>query len=114
MWWVAFDPARGGEIQKTRPAVVLSADGLNRVRRTNGPSLNSRTGCIKVVDTFRAMGFDTGYKLLQGSRRDRIKLLGNGVCPPVMRQIVAALTGVTAGSSHARSRASRWSAPVLR
>ncbi len=33
VWWVAFDPARGGEVQKTRPAVVLSADGLNRVRR---------------------------------------------------------------------------------
>ena len=34
VWWVAFDPARGGEIQKTRPAVVLSANGLNRARRT--------------------------------------------------------------------------------
>ena len=34
MWWVAFDPTRGGETQKTRPALVLSADGLNRVRRT--------------------------------------------------------------------------------
>lgn len=29
-----LDPARGGEIQKLRPAVVLTADGLNRGRRT--------------------------------------------------------------------------------
>lgn len=34
VWWVALDPMRGSEIRKTRPAVVLSADALNRVRRT--------------------------------------------------------------------------------
>jgi hypothetical protein len=31
--WVALDPTRGREIRKERPAVVLSADGLNRARR---------------------------------------------------------------------------------
>ena len=34
VWWVDFDPTRGGEIRKTRPAVVITADGLNRARRT--------------------------------------------------------------------------------
>ena len=34
VWWVDLDPTRGAEIQKTRPAVVLTADGLNRARRT--------------------------------------------------------------------------------
>ena len=34
VWWVDLDPTRGAEIRKTRPAVVLSADGLNRARRT--------------------------------------------------------------------------------
>lgn len=29
VWWVAFDPSIGGEIQKTRPAVVLSNDAAN-------------------------------------------------------------------------------------
>lgn len=48
---------------------------------------------LQVPELRRAMGFDESYKLLQGSRRDRIKLLGNGVCPPVMRHIVARLTG---------------------
>ena len=26
VWWVAFDPAIGGEIRKTRPAVIVSND----------------------------------------------------------------------------------------
>jgi len=41
----------------------------------------------------RAMGFDDGYSLDGiGQRRDRIRLLGNGVCPPVMKAIVQTLT----------------------
>jgi mRNA interferase MazF len=34
VWWVDLDPARSGENRKTRPAVIVSADGLNRARRT--------------------------------------------------------------------------------
>ncbi len=34
VWWVDLDPTRGSEIRKTRPAVVLSVDALNRARRT--------------------------------------------------------------------------------
>jgi mRNA interferase MazF len=34
VWWVDLDPSRSSEIRKTRPAVVLSADALNRARRT--------------------------------------------------------------------------------
>ena len=30
VWWVAFDPAIGGEIRKTRPAVIVSNDAANR------------------------------------------------------------------------------------
>lgn len=29
MWWVSFDASLGGEIQKTRPAVILSNDAAN-------------------------------------------------------------------------------------
>lgn len=28
-WWVSFDPALGGEIKKTRPAIILSNDAAN-------------------------------------------------------------------------------------
>jgi mRNA interferase MazF len=30
VWWIAFDPSVGGEIQKTRPAVIVSNDAANR------------------------------------------------------------------------------------
>lgn len=30
VFWVAFDPSVGGEIQKTRPAIILSTDEANR------------------------------------------------------------------------------------
>lgn len=42
-----------------------------------------------------AMGFKPSFKLdnINGlTRRDRIKLMGNGVCPPVMKAIVESLT----------------------
>jgi len=29
VWWVSFDPSIGGEIRKTRPAVVLSNNAAN-------------------------------------------------------------------------------------
>jgi len=31
IWWVDFDPAVGGEIRKTRPAVIVSNDVANAV-----------------------------------------------------------------------------------
>lgn len=30
VWWVDFDPSLGGEVQKTRPAVIVSNDAANR------------------------------------------------------------------------------------
>lgn len=29
VWWVDFDPALGGEVRKTRPAVIVSNDAAN-------------------------------------------------------------------------------------
>jgi mRNA interferase MazF len=34
IWWVNLDPAQGSEIRKTRPAIVVTANALNRARRT--------------------------------------------------------------------------------
>ena len=45
------------------------------------------------------MGFDDAFRLRHGTRREQIKLLGNGVCPPIMRSIVSALTGAEANKT---------------
>jgi len=29
VWWVAFDPSIGGEVQKTRPAMIVSNNAAN-------------------------------------------------------------------------------------
>jgi len=31
VWWVSFDPSVGGEIRKTRPAVIVSNNAANSV-----------------------------------------------------------------------------------
>lgn len=49
---------------------------------------------LQVDELRRAMGFPALHKLQRGSRRDRIKMLGNAVAPPVMAAIVGALTQI--------------------
>ena len=71
IWWVDLDPARGSEIRKTRPAIVLTADALNRARRTiivvplsTGPeprppivvaTPSAGVGAVAVCDQLRAV-----------------------------------------------------------
>ena len=40
----------------------------------------------------RAMGFPPSYSFPNGPRREKIRILGNAVCPPVMQHIVSALS----------------------
>ena len=54
-----------------------------------GPTLRM----LQVPELARAMGFNKDLVLERGTRRDRIMLLGNGVCPPVMAAVVRALVG---------------------
>ena len=47
---------------------------------------------LQVPELRRAMGYPVDAKLLRGTRRDKVKLLGNGVCPPVMQSVIQSLT----------------------
>jgi DNA (cytosine-5)-methyltransferase 1 len=46
---------------------------------------------LQVPELKRAMGLQ-GFRMMRGTRRDKVKLLGNGVCAPVMEGIVRSLT----------------------
>jgi mRNA interferase MazF len=53
VWWVAFDPSIGGEIRKTRPAVVVSNDLANReLNRLQVVPLTSRVGKLYPSDAY--------------------------------------------------------------
>jgi DNA (cytosine-5)-methyltransferase 1 len=65
---------------------------IDRFALVEPHSTGPRMRMLQVPELKRAMGFDERYKLDIGSRRDKIRLLGNGVCPPVMEEVVRALT----------------------
>ena len=54
----------------------------------DGPTMRM----LQVSELKRAMGLPESFKMLVGTRRERVHLLGNGVCPPVMETVVRALT----------------------
>lgn len=46
---------------------------------------------LQVTELARAMGFGHEHRFPYGTRRARIRLLGNGVCPPVMEAAVSTM-----------------------
>jgi DNA (cytosine-5)-methyltransferase 1 len=48
---------------------------------------------LQVPEIKAAMGFPSDYLLEYGTRREKVKLLGNAVCPPVLTAVVRTLTG---------------------
>ena len=69
-----------------RTITTLDRFGLCDPSR-DGPTLRM----LQVPEFARAMGFTDDLILTRGSRRDRIKPLGNGVCPAVMEAAVTAI-----------------------
>lgn len=50
---------------------------------------------LQVPELQAAMGMPKEMKFDTGSRRERIKMIGNAVCPPVMQQVVTDLISTT-------------------
>ena len=47
---------------------------------------------LQVPELKRAMGFEESYRFERATSRDRVRPLGNGVCPPTMAPVVHFLT----------------------
>ncbi len=90
----------GGWQPLTRPLrTVTTIDRFALV--TPGPD-GHRMRMLQVPELRRAMGFDKNHVFPFGTRRDRVRLLGNGVCPPVMAEVVRALTSDATSELHDR------------
>lgn len=79
----------GGWQPITRPLRTITT--VDRFALVEPGDDGPRMRMLQVPELRRAMGFSDSYKLEVGTRRDRVRILGNGVCPPVMTEVVRAL-----------------------
>lgn len=80
----------GGWQPLDRPLRTITT--LDRFALIQHDGREPRLRMLQVPELKRAMGFEEDFKLPAGTRRDRVRLLGNGVCPPVMKAVVESLT----------------------
>jgi DNA (cytosine-5)-methyltransferase 1 len=82
------DGGGGWQSLKSPLRTVTTLDRFALVKPTkNGHQMRM----LQVPELRTAMGFLPSFKLAHGTRREQIKMLGNGVCPPVMTAILRAL-----------------------
>jgi len=83
----------GGWQPLSRPLrTVTTIDRFALVRSgADGPEMRM----LQVPELKRAMGLEDSFLLPVGTRRDRIRLLGNGVCAPVVTAVLRSLLGAT-------------------
>lgn len=83
--------AAGGWQRLTAPLRTLTT--LDRFAYVKPTENGHKMRMLQVPELKKAMGFPDGHVLKHGTRRERIKLLGNAVCPPVMEAVIRTLTG---------------------
>ena len=81
----------GGGGWQTLDRPLRTVTTIDRFALVEHDGVMWRMRMLQVPELRRAMGFDDGFALPIGTRRDRIRLLGNGVCPPVMEAVVRSL-----------------------
>ena len=79
----------GGWQPLNRPLRTITT--LDRFALVRYDGYEPRMRMLQVPELKRAMGFDDDFLFPVGTRRNRIRLLGNGVCPPVMTAVVESL-----------------------
>lgn len=83
--------AAGGWQRLDRPLRTMTTlDRFGLVQRVpSGATLRM----LQPRELQRAMGLPDEHVIVRGSRRDQVRILGNGVCPPVMAAVVRSLAG---------------------
>lgn len=82
----------GGWQQLNRPLrTITTVDRFALVKPD--PKFGHVMRMLQVPELMAAMGMPAKMKFDFGTRRDRIKMIGNAVCPPVMNRVVHSLTG---------------------
>lgn len=79
----------GGWQRVDRPLRTLTT--LDRFGLVTWEGSEPMLRMLQVDELREAMGLPSNHVLARGTRRDQIKLLGNGVCAPVMHAIVDSL-----------------------
>lgn len=82
------DAAGGWQLLDRPLRTVTTLDRFAYVKPSDGGHLMRM---LQVPEIKAAMGFPPQFKLTYGTRRDKIHLLGNAVCPPVMEDVVRTL-----------------------
>jgi DNA (cytosine-5)-methyltransferase 1 len=80
----------GGWQSLDRPLRTLTT--LDRFGLVTWDGREAMLRMLQIDELRPAMGFLKTYRFERGSRRDKIKMIGNGVCPPVMSAIIETLT----------------------
>ena len=95
------DRAGGWQTLASPLRTVTTIDRFAYVRPVRG---KHKLRMLQVPELKRAMGLPEKFKLDHGTRRDRVKLMGNAVCPQVIRAIVRELLKSEKGTSRGEVR----------
>jgi mRNA interferase MazF len=96
VWLVAFDPAIGGEIQKTRPALVLSNDTAN--------ALLNRIQVVPISSQVSRLYPAEAYVTLNGERR---KAMADQIATASKQRLIRRLGSLSSDDVDAVVRAVR-------